>query len=86
MPAVAIGYSRKFLGVFADTYGDTVPLDRVHLDVKTFVTDTMAGARLLDGLDLPEMKRLLAARVPTILDRARTNFTSLPTVANRRPA
>ncbi|MCX4666486.1 polysaccharide pyruvyl transferase family protein [Streptomyces sp. NBC_01381] len=76
-PTVAIGYSQKFLGVFADTYGNDIDLDSVHLDVDRFVADEHSTERLLQGLQLPSMQQALTERVPELLERARENFTLL---------
>ncbi|MGH3830351.1 MAG: polysaccharide pyruvyl transferase family protein [Pseudonocardiaceae bacterium] len=77
VPTAAIGYSQKFLGVFADTYGDAVPLDHVHLDVETLVADERAGARLVAGLHTQAMSQALSTNLPTVVHRAQLNFTLL---------
>ncbi|CAK7284855.1 polysaccharide pyruvyl transferase family protein [Streptomyces misionensis] len=85
-PTLAIGYSQKFLGVFADTYGDDIPLDSVHLDVDTFVADEKNTEQLLHGLQIQAMKSALTSRLPVLLERARTNFTLLPAINGEVPA
>jgi colanic acid/amylovoran biosynthesis protein len=77
VPTVAIGYSQKFLGILADTYGDTVPLDLVHIGVEPFVNDDKAGIRLVERIDLLALRAALAARLGLVRDRARSNFTRL---------
>lgn len=77
VPTVTIGYSQKFTGILSDTYGDSIPLDQVHIDVETFVTDGKAGIRLVEGLDLLALRAALARRLGLIRDRAQSNLTLL---------
>jgi colanic acid/amylovoran biosynthesis protein len=80
VPTIAIGYSRKFVGILADTYGDNIPLDQIHLDVDSFVTDDKGGIRLVESIDLLNMRAALTAHLPRIKERARSNFTRLADV------
>jgi len=74
VPTLAIGYSHKFDGVLADSYGCGVPLADVHLNIETFVGDSGAGANLLRSVDPDRLRRFLDARLPVVRQRARDNF------------
>ncbi|MEV0005603.1 polysaccharide pyruvyl transferase family protein [Micromonospora sp. NPDC050980] len=74
VPTVTIGYSQKFLGILSDAYGDTIPLDQVHLGVESFITDDKTAARIGDGIDLEPLRSALANRGALIRTRARSNF------------
>jgi polysaccharide pyruvyl transferase WcaK-like protein len=83
VPAVAIGHSQKFNGVLAETFGDSVPVDHVHLDVRTFARDASAIPRLIDGTDVPGLRRVLGNRLPLVVRRAQEDFVLLEKTARR---
>lgn len=62
-PAVALGHSPKFGGVFADTYGPSVPASDVHHDIAAFTADP-AAAEPLARLDTKKLRDHLATRLP----------------------
>jgi colanic acid/amylovoran biosynthesis protein len=71
---IAIGYSQKYLGVLADTYGPTVAVNDTHLDIATFVRNDAAADRLVMATDTERLRNALAARLPLVRDRACANF------------
>ncbi len=85
VPTVTIGYSRKFAGIMGDTYGDAIPLSRVHLGIESFTEDSSSAARLIERLPLGEMRAALIARQSLIRDRAVASFTMLSGITEERP-
>jgi colanic acid/amylovoran biosynthesis protein len=77
VPTVAVGYSRKFLGVLSDTYGADVPIDNVHVGVESFVNDDKQAVRMVEAIDLMALRAALASRLGLARRRALANFTGL---------
>jgi len=76
-PAIAIGHSAKFSGVLGDTYGDTIPADSVHLDVRAFSRDASVIPRLIREIDIAVLRSTLRDRLPLIVGRAQEDFALL---------
>ena len=85
VPTVTIGYSQKFAGVMGDTYGETVPLSRVHIAIESFTEDDGSAARLIERLPFDEMRAALTTRQPLIQNRAVASFTMIHGIPEGRP-
>jgi colanic acid/amylovoran biosynthesis protein len=84
VPTAAIGYSRKFVGILSDTYGETIPLEEIYLDVNAAHEDERIVARLVDALEVDALRAQLVSRLPLIMERAESNFARADNCVKRK--
>ncbi|MEU0924596.1 polysaccharide pyruvyl transferase family protein [Streptomyces malaysiensis] len=77
VPAIAIGHSHKFNGVLAETYGDTIDIDDIHVDIRAFAQGGTAIDRLVHNTDATVLRTSLRQRLPLITNRARSDFAQI---------
>ncbi|MFD6227013.1 polysaccharide pyruvyl transferase family protein [Streptomyces sp. NPDC060232] len=77
VPAIAIGHSHKFNGVLAETYGDSVDVAGIHMDVRAFAEDPSVIDRLVNDTDAAGLRAILRQRLPLITDRAHDDFARI---------